>query len=144
MRWTEHVAGMEELRNAWKILVGKPEGKKWLWRLRPFSHWGDATAIRSRKKVDYTFNSWRVVIASWSRWWEKRHYELKVRPVGYFFLIESQSRRLSGITALGERVDNIIMDQKEIGCEDMDWIHLAHNMDQWWALVCTVVNLRGP
>jgi hypothetical protein len=39
------------------------------------------TAIRLRKKST-TQNSWRVVIASWSRWWEKRHYELKVRPVG--------------------------------------------------------------
>jgi hypothetical protein len=68
----------------------------WNWAV---SHWGDATAIRSRKKST-TQNSWRVVIASWSRWWEKLQYELKVRPVGdckvIFFLIESQSRRLSG------------------------------------------------
>jgi hypothetical protein len=54
--------------------------------LRPFSHWDDATAIRSRKKST-TLNSWRVVIASWPRWWEKRHYELKVRPVGDFKVI---------------------------------------------------------
>jgi hypothetical protein len=57
----------------------------------PFSHYGDASAIRSRKKST-TLNLWRVVIASWSRWWEKRHYELKVRPVGdctvIFSLIE--------------------------------------------------------
>jgi hypothetical protein len=53
------------------------------------------------------FHSWRVVIASWSRWWEKRHYELKVRPVGdckvISFLIESQSRRLSGRSAEDKR-----------------------------------------
>jgi hypothetical protein len=49
--------------------------------MRPFSDWGDATAILSRKKST-TLNSWRVVIASWSRWWEKRHYELKVGPAG--------------------------------------------------------------
>jgi hypothetical protein len=68
---------------------------------RPFSHWGDATATRSRKKST-ALNSWRVVITSWSRWWEKRHYELKVRPVGdckVIFFIKSQSRRLSGRTA---------------------------------------------
>jgi hypothetical protein len=53
--------------------------------VRPFSYWGDATAIRWRKKSTKLY-SWRVVIASWSRWWEKRHYELKVRPVGYYFL----------------------------------------------------------
>jgi hypothetical protein len=49
--------------------------------LRPFSHWGDTTAIWSRKKLT-TLNSWWVVIASLSRWWDKCHYELKVRPVG--------------------------------------------------------------
>jgi hypothetical protein len=27
MRWTEHVARMGEKRNAYRILVGKPEGK---------------------------------------------------------------------------------------------------------------------
>jgi hypothetical protein len=30
MRWVGHVAHMEEMRNAYKILVGKPEGKKLL------------------------------------------------------------------------------------------------------------------
>jgi hypothetical protein len=28
MRWAEHVARMGETRNAYKILVGKPEGKR--------------------------------------------------------------------------------------------------------------------
>jgi hypothetical protein len=28
MRWTEHVARMGEMRNAYKILIGKPEGKR--------------------------------------------------------------------------------------------------------------------
>jgi hypothetical protein len=32
MRWVEHVAFMEELRNAKKIVVRKPEGKKSLGR----------------------------------------------------------------------------------------------------------------
>jgi hypothetical protein len=36
--------------------------------------------ILSRKKST-TLNSWRVVIALWSCWWENRHYELKVRPI---------------------------------------------------------------
>jgi hypothetical protein len=30
MRWVGHVEHMEEMRNAYKILVGKPEGKKHL------------------------------------------------------------------------------------------------------------------
>jgi len=28
MRWAGHVARMGEIRNAYKILVGKPEGKR--------------------------------------------------------------------------------------------------------------------
>jgi hypothetical protein len=28
MRWKGHIAGVGELRNAYKILVGKPEGKR--------------------------------------------------------------------------------------------------------------------
>jgi hypothetical protein len=31
--------------------------------------------------------------------------------------------------------DNIKMDLREIGLEGVDWIHMAQNRDQWWALV---------
>jgi hypothetical protein len=34
MRWAAHVARMEEMRNAYKILVGKPEGKRSVGRHR--------------------------------------------------------------------------------------------------------------
>jgi hypothetical protein len=34
MRWAGHVACMGEKRNAYRILVGKPEGKRQLGRLR--------------------------------------------------------------------------------------------------------------
>jgi hypothetical protein len=30
MRWTEHVAYTEEKKNVYKILIGKPEGKRLL------------------------------------------------------------------------------------------------------------------
>jgi hypothetical protein len=39
-------------------------------------------------------------------------------------------------------VDNIKMDLREKGCDGMDWIELAQDMDQWRALVNTVMNLR--
>jgi hypothetical protein len=69
---------MGDTRNAYRILVGKPEGK---------------------------------------------------RPLG------RPRRRL---------VDNIKMDLREIGWDDMDWIDLAQDRDQWRALVNTVMNLRVP
>jgi hypothetical protein len=65
-----------EKRNAYRILVGKPEGK---------------------------------------------------RPLG------RPRRRL---------VDNIKMVLREIGLYGMDWIDLAKDRDQWWALANTVMNLR--
>jgi hypothetical protein len=37
--------------------------------------------------------------------------------------------------------DDIKLDRKDIGCEVVDWIHLAHDKDQWLAAVNTVVNL---
>jgi hypothetical protein len=69
---------MGETRNAYRILVGKPEGK---------------------------------------------------RPLG------RPRRRL---------VNNIKRDLRELGWDGMDWIELAQDMDQWRALVNTVMNLRVP
>jgi hypothetical protein len=66
---------MGEKRNAYKILVGKPEGKRPLGRPR--------------------------------RWC----------------------------------VNNIKMDLREIGWDGMVWIDLAHDRDQWRALVNAVMNL---
>jgi hypothetical protein len=73
-----HVARMGEKRNAYRLLVGKPEGKRPLGRRR-------------------------------RRW-----------------------------------VDNIKMDLREIGWDEVDWIDLAQDRDQWRALVNTVLNLRVP
>jgi hypothetical protein len=36
------------------------------------------------------------------------------------------------------------MDLQEVGCEGMDRIELAQDMDRWRAFVTTVMNLRVP
>jgi hypothetical protein len=41
-------------------------------------------------------------------------------------------------------VDYIKMDLRVIGWDDMDWIDLAQNRDQWRALVNTAMNLWVP
>jgi hypothetical protein len=41
-------------------------------------------------------------------------------------------------------VNNIKMDLRDIGSDDMDWIDLTHDRDQWRALVSTVMNLLVP
>ena len=40
--------------------------------------------------------------------------------------------------------DNIKMDLREVGCDPRDWMALAEDMDQWWAYVRAVMNLRVP
>jgi hypothetical protein len=78
MRWAGHVGRMGEKRKAYRILVGKPGGKRPLGRPR--------------------------------RRWE----------------------------------DIIEMDFRELGWGGMDWIDVAHDRNQWRALVITVMNLRVP
>jgi hypothetical protein len=41
-------------------------------------------------------------------------------------------------------VDNIKMDLREIGWDEVDWIDLAQDRHQWRALVSTVLKLRVP
>jgi hypothetical protein len=40
--------------------------------------------------------------------------------------------------------DNIRKDLRETGWEGLDWMHLAQDKDQKWAVVNTVMNLRVP
>jgi hypothetical protein len=41
-------------------------------------------------------------------------------------------------------VDNIKMDVREIRWDAVDWIDMAQDMNQWRALVNTILNLRFP
>jgi ribosome biogenesis protein Tsr3 len=70
MRWTEHVARMEK-RNAYRLLVGKPEGKRPLGRPRRRwvdnigmdlveVEWGDVEWIGLAQDRD----SWRALVNS--------------------------------------------------------------------------------
>jgi hypothetical protein len=61
---------------------------------------------------------------------------------GYWW--ESQKERGHWEDPRRRWVDNIKMDLREIGWDGMDWIDLAQDMDQWRALVNTVMNLRVP
>jgi hypothetical protein len=40
--------------------------------------------------------------------------------------------------------DNIRTDLREVGWEGVDWIHMAQDRDQWWAVVNSTMNLRVP
>ena len=45
---------------------------------------------------------------------------------------------------MGRWENNIRMDLKEVGWEDVDWIHLPQDRGKWRALVNTVINIRVP
>jgi hypothetical protein len=49
MRWAGHVAGMGENRNVYKLLVGKPEGKRSLGR--PRHRWIDNIKMDLRDRI---------------------------------------------------------------------------------------------
>jgi hypothetical protein len=41
-------------------------------------------------------------------------------------------------------VESVKIAPKETGCEVMDWIYSAPDMDKWQALLNTVLNLQVP
>jgi hypothetical protein len=47
MKWVENIARMEEMKNSYNILVGKPEGKRPLGR--PGLRWEDNIRTNPRK-----------------------------------------------------------------------------------------------
>jgi len=58
MRWAGHVARMGERRNAYRVLVGKPEGRDYL---------GDAD-IGGKIILKWTFGKWYVGVWTGSNW----------------------------------------------------------------------------
>ncbi|KAJ4432203.1 hypothetical protein ANN_20819 [Periplaneta americana] len=55
LRWTGHVARMDESRNAYRVLVGRPEGKRSLGR--PRRRWEDNIKMDLRE-VGYDDRDW--------------------------------------------------------------------------------------
>jgi hypothetical protein len=41
------------------------------------------------------------------------------------------------------RKDNTEIDLKEIGCEDVDWIHVSHDIVVWWVVLNTVMKCQA-
>ena len=58
MRWSGHMARMGERRGVYRVLVGKPEGRRPLIRLR--HRWED--------NIKWTLSKWNVVVWSGSSW----------------------------------------------------------------------------
>ena len=66
MRWTSHVARMEEGRGVHKVLVGKPEGKRPLGR--PRRRWEDNIKM-DIEEVERGCGDWMELAQDRDRWW---------------------------------------------------------------------------
>ena len=67
MRWAGHVARMRERRGAYRVLVGKPEGKRPLGR--PRRRWEDNIKI-DLHEVECGGMDWIELAQDRDRWWE--------------------------------------------------------------------------
>jgi hypothetical protein len=65
MRWAGHVARMEEMRNAYRLLAGKPEGKRPLGR--PRSRWVGNIRM-NLGEVGWGDVDWIGQTKDWNRW----------------------------------------------------------------------------
>jgi hypothetical protein len=66
MRWAGHVALMGEVRGAYNILVGRPEGRRPLGR--PRRRWEDNIKMASRK-IGFGDVDWINLAQDRDRWW---------------------------------------------------------------------------
>jgi hypothetical protein len=65
MRWAGHVACMGEERNVYKVLMGKPQGKRPLGR--PRHRWGDGIRMDLRE-IDWGSIDRIQLAQDWDRW----------------------------------------------------------------------------
>jgi hypothetical protein len=83
----------------------------------------------------------RVIKARRMRWVGHVAHMGVVRGA-YNILVEKPEGRRPLGRPRQRREDIIKMDLGEIGCGDVDWIHLAQDRDRWLALVNMVMSLR--
>jgi len=65
MKWAGHVARMGEERRAYRVLVGKPEGKRPLWR--PRRRWVDNIGM-DLQEVGCGYVDWITLAQDRDRW----------------------------------------------------------------------------
>jgi hypothetical protein len=157
---------MGERRGAYRILVGKPDGKRPL--RRPRRRWEnnikmnlqevgcggmdwielaqDRDRWRALEKLNNLYSSlniFRVIKSRRIRWVGHVARMGAGRGVYRFLVGKTEGKRPLEIPRRRwER--NIKMDLRKEGCGDMDWIELAEDRDRWRALVNAVMYLRVP
>ena len=75
LRWAGHVTRMGNERGAWKLLVGKPVGKRPVGRPRT---WWENNIIHDRE-VDYTGDVWKTLAEDREVWRSYVHAVMNLR-----------------------------------------------------------------
>ena len=140
-------------------------------KLRP-SHWGEGRRLRlfEKRAPRRIFGPKRdEVKGDWRKLQNEELGDLYFSPSIFRVIISRRKRWARHVASLGEMIveyrvfvgkpggkrplgrsrrswkdNNNVMGLQEVGCEGMDWIDLAQDMDRWWALVNAVKNLRVP
>jgi len=76
MRWAGHVARMGERRGVYRVLVGKPEGKRPLGR--PRRRWEDNSKM-DLQEVGCGGMDWTELTQDKDRWWALVNAEMNIR-----------------------------------------------------------------
>ena len=143
MRWAGHVARMGEERGVYKVLMGKPEGRRPM--VRPRRKWVDNIRMDNEELNDlYSSPNIVLVIKSRRMRWAGHVARMCEERGMYRFLVEKPEGKRPLERPRRRWVDNIRMDLQEMGCGYMDWIGLAQDRDRWRTLVSAVMNLRVP
>ncbi|KAJ4436144.1 hypothetical protein ANN_18771 [Periplaneta americana] len=154
-----HVACMGESTNAYRVLVGRPEGKRPLGRLRRrnvmfyLTTLATAEVISALPDVPEFCPAGVPLHASKPTDMSLSHLSRRLTWAGHIARM-GESRnvyrvlvgRPEGKRPLGRLrrrwKDNIKMDLKEVGYGCRDWINLAQSRDQWRAYVRAAMNIR--
>jgi hypothetical protein len=59
------------------------------------------------------------------------------------FCVKGELLHLRILKTVGNVVANIKIDLKGIGWQGMNWIDLAEDRNEWWALIKAMMNLMG-
>ncbi|KAJ4444299.1 hypothetical protein ANN_06091 [Periplaneta americana] len=112
LRWAGHVARMDESRNVYRVLVGRPEGKRPLGR--PRRKWEDNIKMDLRK-VGYDDRDWINLAQDRDQWRIYVRVAMNLRCAAG--LIESQKKKLDvEITVFDLWISIVTCSGKEIFC----------------------------
>jgi hypothetical protein len=96
-----------------------------------------------KKCISYTarFYEWFIYTIQWFCSLDRSTEGIKILQFGYPVIL-THSKAHYIVFLWNIRENNVKMDLKGIRCKVIEWIHLAHDMDQQWALVNTVMHLQ--